>query len=336
MSDPGPRTHETVVLLVDDQPIVGEALRQMLRSAPDLVLHVCTDAAAGQSRAEALGPSAILQDLVMPGTDGFEMLRRFREHPATASVPVIVLSSREDPKDKSRAFAAGASDYLVKLPDPIELVARLRAHARSFVAQRERDAAYRQLEALHRQLAEKNAELERLSTQDGLTGIANRRRFDDALENEWRRARRDGTPLALLMIDVDFFKRYNDHYGHLAGDDCLRRVAGALREGVKRPADLVARYGGEEFAVLLGNTDGAGAAVVAERLRQIVELLAIPHARNEVADCVTVSLGSGAARPRGADTPATLVAAADAALYEAKRAGRNRHRAGAEVAAIGA
>ncbi len=316
-----------VVLLVDDQPIVGEAIRRMLAGNADIAFHFCADAQRAIDTAAAVRPTTILQDLVMPGVDGFTLVQQMREHPATAQIPIIVLSSREDPRDKSRAFEIGASDYLVKLPDQIELVARIRAHSKSFLAQLQRDEAYRALEELGRQLAEKNAILEALSSLDGLTGIANRRRFDEALESEWRRGRREGTQLSLLLIDVDFFKRYNDHYGHLEGDDCLRKVAAALKRSAHRPADLVARYGGEEFCILMGDTDAPGAAQVAETARRAIEELAIPHARSEAAGCVTISLGSATLTPGSHFDGAQLIKLADAALYEAKKDGRNRHRA---------
>jgi two-component system chemotaxis family response regulator WspR len=317
---------KAVVLLVDDQPIVGEAIRRMLADDPEIDFHFCADPAQAVGLAGAIQPTTILQDLVMPGIDGFAMVERFREHERTRAIPIIVLSSKEDPRDKSRAFAGGASDYLVKLPDKIELIARIRAHSKSFLAQLERDQAYRELEELGRQLAEKNAILEKLSSLDGLTGIANRRRFDEALDTEWRRARRERTELSLILIDVDFFKRYNDRYGHLGGDDCLRQVATALAEELHRPGDLVARYGGEEFVGLLPRTDAPGAATVAEALRARVETLAIEHALSEVVgSVVTISLGSATMRPAGDTTAEALIAAADQALYAAKTAGRNRH-----------
>jgi two-component system chemotaxis family response regulator WspR len=319
-----------VVLLVDDQPIVAAAIRQMLAPHADIAFHYCQDPAQALAMAEQVTPTTILQDLVMPGVDGFTQVERFREHTATAAVPIIVLSSREDPRDKSRAFAIGASDYLVKLPDPIELIARIRAHSRSFLAAKERDEAYRALEELGKQLAEKNEVLERLSSLDGLTGIANRRRLDQALDAEWRRARRDGSELSIIMIDVDYFKKFNDHFGHLSGDDCLRQVAVALTAALRRPADLVARFGGEEFAVLMAATPCEGCAIVAEHLRAAIEALAIAHPRSEVAECVTISLGSATMHPVEGDTFATLIARADGALYEAKKAGRNRHRAAAK------
>ena len=317
-----------VVLLVDDQLIVAAAVRSMLTPEADIAFHFCKDSEAALSTAEAVRPTTILQDLIMPGVDGFTMVQRFRGNPATALVPIIVLSSKEDPHDKRRAFECGAIDYVVKLPDRIELIARIRAHSRSFLAQRERDEAFRSLAAARLELEAKNAVLERLTAIDGLTGTANRRRFDEALEAEWRRARRDGTQLSLVLIDVDFFKKYNDRYGHLEGDDCLRKVAGALNAELHRPGDLVARYGGEEFVVILPGTDAAGACTVAETLRAAVEALALPHAGSEVHSRVTISLGSATVSPKDCDDTGgttALLKAADQALYQAKRDGRNRH-----------
>lgn len=269
----------------------------------------------------------------MPDVDGFTLVRFFRADPETSAVPIIVLSSKEDPRDKSRAFEIGASDYLVKIPDKIELIARVRAHSRSFLAQLERDEAYRALAALKHQLEVKNAELQRLSTVDGLTGLANRRRFDEVLDQECRRARREGMPLALIMTDVDFFKKYNDRYGHQGGDECLRRVAAVLAHGARRPADLAARYGGEEFALVLPHTNEEGAVAVAEGLRSGVAALNILHASSSAASYVTLSLGVAVAEPDSpALEPQRLIERADAALYEAKRGGRNRFALAAPVA----
>jgi two-component system chemotaxis family response regulator WspR len=327
--EPSRGPHAPVVLLVDDQPIVGEAIRRMLASSPDIQFHYCRDAAQALAMADQVSPTIILQDLVMPDVDGFAMMTRFREHAPTAKVPIIVLSSREDPRDKSRAFSSGASDYLVKLPDQVELIARVHAHSTRYLTEQQRDAAYRELQELGRQLAEKNAILEQLSSIDGLTGIANRRRFDAALDEEWRRATRDDKTLSLILIDVDFFKRYNDRYGHLGGDDCLRQIAAALAAEAHRAGDLVARYGGEEFVVLLPRTAAGGTAVVAEGMRQRVVALALPHEGSEVAAHVTISLGSATLRVDEHSTPQRLIELADLALYDAKKSGRNRHCASA-------
>jgi diguanylate cyclase (GGDEF)-like protein len=173
-----------------------------------------------------------------------------------------------------------------------------------------------------RALEEANAKLKLLSNTDGLTGIANRRNFDQALAVEWNRAQRSGTPLSLIMLDVDHFKHYNDQYGHLAGDDCLCAIASALSLGGQRASDMTGRFGGEEFVVLLPNTDQGGALEIARRIRQEVMNLGIPHA-DTVADVVTVSLGVASLTPTQRNNPEMLLREADAALYRAKQSGRN-------------
>jgi len=313
-----------VVLLVDDQLIVAEAIRRMLESEPTITFHYCSDSKKAIDMAVEVSPTTILQDLVMPDLDGMTLLRFYHNHPVLKNTPVIVLSSKEEPKDKSEAFSNGASDYLVKLPDQIELIARIQAHSRSYLAQLQRDQAFRELHQLKKELEASNVELERLSSIDGLTGIPNRRSFDEYLAKEWGRSVREENCLSLVLIDIDFFKKYNDGYGHQGGDDCLRKVATTLADTMRRSSDMVARYGGEEFAVVLPNTDIDGAVVIAEELRLAIEKLALKHEFSDAAEFVTISLGAAGIPPRCGEDSASLITLADEALYDAKAEGRNR------------
>ena len=235
----------------------------------------------------------------------------------------MVLSSREDPRDKSRAFEIGASDYLVKIPDKVELVARLRAHARSFIAQLERDEAYKALDAVRAQLEASNQELHRLTTVDALTQLANRRQLR---RDARRRVAELSARASAALADPGrrrLLQELQRRYGHQAGDDCLRQVALSLQTAVKRSGDLVARYGGEELAVVLPGTSGSGALIVAQHLRGRVEELGLPHTGSPYG-VVTLSLGVACSLPDSDDTLADFIGATDGALYRAKREGRNR------------
>lgn len=230
--------NSAMVLLVDDQAMIGEAVRRGLANEDNIDFHFCADPHQAVAQAMRIKPTVILQDLIMPGLDGLTLVREYRNNPVTQDIPIIVLSTKEDPLVKSAAFAAGANDYLVKLPDTIELVARIRYHSRSYLTLLQRDEAYRALRVSQQQLLDSNLMLQRLMNSDGLTGLSNRRHFDEYLELEWRRAMREQQQLSLLMIDVDYFKVYNDSFGHLAGDEALRQVAEAIRSSCSRPTDL--------------------------------------------------------------------------------------------------
>ncbi|MFZ5799495.1 MAG: diguanylate cyclase domain-containing protein [Thermodesulfobacteriota bacterium] len=311
------------VFLVDDQAMIAEAVRRAL-SSEDLDFYSCQDPTEAVKIATELKPTIILQDLVMPDIDGLTMVRFYRANPVLAQVPIIVLSTKEEPEIKSKAFSYGANDYLVKLPDRIELIARIKYHSQAYINQKERDAAFRALEKSQRELAEANQILQRLSSLDGLTGIPNRRRFDEVLKAEWHRAIRHSTSLSLIMLDIDFFKLYNDRYGHQGGDECLKKVAKALEKGGRRDTDLVARYGGEEFAVILPETGVKGAMEVAEIMRANVLDLKIPHESSKVSEQVTVSMGVATWVPERGSEPTDLISRADQALYKAKENGRNQ------------
>jgi two-component system chemotaxis family response regulator WspR len=266
----------------------------------------------------------------MRDVDGLTLVRFYRNNPATRDVPIIVLSSKDDPHLKSYPFDQGATDYLVKLPEKVELLARIRAHAKSFVAQKERDEAFRNLSRVREQLEKMNGELEfsnrelqRLSSPDGLIRLANRRQFDETLLQEWQRAIRTSTPLSLIFAGIDFFKRYNDHYGHQAGDDCLEQVASALQQTIHRPGDLVSRYGGQEFVMVLPETTDQGALAVAEKVLDTIAGMNIPHQNSDVADHVTLSIGVATACPHEGSRPHKLIESAGEMLYRARDRGRN-------------
>ncbi len=316
--------NSAMVLLVDDQAMIGEAVRRGLAHEDNIDFHFCADPHQAVQQAMRIKPTVILQDLIMPGLDGLTLVREYRSNPATQDIPIIVLSTKEDPLVKRAAFAAGANDYLVKLPDTIELVARIRYHSRSYLTLLQRDEAYRALRVSQQQLLDSNLMLQRLMNSDGLTGLSNRRHFDEYLELEWRRAMREQQQLSLLMIDVDYFKAYNDTFGHLAGDEALRRVAEAIRGSCSRPSDLPARYGGEEFAVVLPNTSPGGARLVAEKLRQSVLGLAIEHTAPAAGAYLTVSVGLATQVPAIGSLCRQLISAADKGLYQAKNGGRNQ------------
>jgi two-component system chemotaxis family response regulator WspR len=312
-----------MVLLVDDQAIIAEALRRALANEPNVDLHYCAKPEDALRVAQETRPTVILQDLVMPGVDGLTLVRQYRENASTRDIPIIVLSTKEEPRIKSAAFAAGANDYLVKLPDTIELVARIRYHSRSYQNLLQRDEAYRALRQSQQQLLETNLELERITHSDGLTGLSNRRRLDAYLSAEWRRAAREASTIGFLMIDVDNFKSYNDTYGHVAGDDVLKLVAHTIETSLHRASDLAARFGGEEFAVVLPSTSAPGLRLLGEKIRIAVEALGIPHT-GSASGRLTVSVGGVAQVPHGEEAVKRLIEAADLAMYRAKRGGRNQ------------
>lgn len=262
-------------------------------------------------------PDLILLDIVLPDIDGFDVARRLRqlEQPGEWT-PILFITSMNKDEDLEKGIAAGGDDYIHKPVSDVVLGAKIRAMQRIIQMRHS-------LLVLTRKLDAANQELRRLTSLDGLTGISNRRHFDDTLSREWRRSMRQGAEFAVIMCDVDMFKAYNDALGHQVGDDCLRRVAAVLTTATDRGGDLVARYGGEEFAIVLPETSLAGGYVVAERMREAIEALNIAHPAAPEGH-VTASFGvaSGIAMPEA--DPLQLVKAADKALYEAKRSGRNQ------------
>jgi len=290
------------ILLVDDEPINLRLLDSMLRD--DYEISVALNGKQALKRAATLQPDLILLDVQMAEMDGYEVCKRLKLNEKTINIPVIFITSKSDEDDEIKGLELGAVDYIAKPFRAAIIKARLHNHLE---LKRQRD------------------QLSRLSTLDGLTGIANRRAFETGLEREWRAAIRQNNELALIFTDIDHFKAYNDNYGHMKGDACLREIAQILARVPHRNADLVARFGGEEFVCLLPGCGINDAKGIAEKMRMAVLEKAIPHAFSETHSCVSLSFGVSSLVPSTTKCmPSDLVIAADRMLYQAKEQGRNR------------
>lgn len=289
----------SVVLVVESTPQSQDSLTTLLREA-QLTVHTLADASRLEATLLTLQPDLVVLAPDAASAAGWEALTTLRKLRAGSEVPVIVVGG--EATDELRALAAGASDFV---PRPVVNATFLLRVRNQIATQRMR------------------RKLSLLADTDPLTGLANRRRFDDALQHELSRLRRSNAPLSLLMIDVDHFKAFNDTYGHLCGDQCLRHVGTVVSEILGRSPDVAARYGGEEFCGILPETDFHGALTVAERVRTQVAMLHINHAVSETARHVTVSIGLATVNCAEVESPFEVVRRADECLYEAKRAGRN-------------
>jgi two-component system, chemotaxis family, response regulator WspR len=324
----------TVVLLVDDQPIVAAAIRKLIAGEPNLDLHYCGDPGQAMEQANQLMPTVILQDLVMPVIDGLELLKMFRNNPSTAETPIVVLSANDDARMKSLSFDSGASDYLVKLPEQIELVARIRYHSAACLNQRRRNEVASALFEAQRSLADRvaelqsaradleaaNARLEKESFLDSLTGTLNRRGLEHQLLIELRRARRESVPLFAALVDCDNFKSVNDTEGHDAGDVVLSEVARRLSSAV-RVIDHVARVGGDEFLILLVDAKPESALTLGERIRASVSDEPIVIGSGARQQTISVSVFEV---PAEAQSTTAVLACGTGALHTSKRQGKNR------------
>ncbi len=296
-----PDQNKPSVLIVEDDGTIQALLVAVLGGEWEVRAANTGEAALRQAAERA--PDIILLDIGLPDLDGLEVCRRLKANPRLEQVPVVFLTARTSGEDEIDGLQAGGIDYIMKPINPAVLKARIRNHL---------------------ELKQNRDELVRLARTDGLTSLYNRRTFDDLLQREWRRLARTGEPLAVLMMDVDHFKLYNDNYGHGGGDVCLQRVARAAIGALQRPADVVARYGGEEFVALLPETKFEGAMAVAEAIRAAVASLEIPHTASKTAPYVTVSVGAACTIPLPDKDPASLLELADQQLYAAKSEGRNR------------
>ncbi len=306
------------IMIVDDCEDSRIILETLIRDAGyDDVVLVDSAAQAFHNLGVAGGPrpekmvDLVLLDVDLPELDGINACHRIRQDAHLAGVPIIMVTGLEDDSHLEAAFRAGADDYVRKPVRRMELVARVRA------ALDRKETAER--------LLEERADLEFQAGTDTVTGIPRRRSMMRAYDSEWRRAARAARPLAFVMLDLDNFHAYNERYGHLAGDECLRRVASTLAASLRRGGDQVSRVGGEEFGVLLPDADATRALAMGELLRNAVQSLAIPHERTS-AGVVTVSVGVASLVPHPGMAPDVLVELADRALFEAKAMGRNRVR----------
>lgn len=318
------------ILIVDDNPDNLRLLSKMLESKGFKVKKTVSGEIAIQA-ARIEPPDLILLDINMPDMNGYEVCRQLKSQEKTANIPIIFISALDQTTDKIIAFEIGGADYITKPFQELEVLARVRNQV---VIYQQNQQLIQQNKILQQEITERqrveaallaaNQQLQLFVFLDGLTGVANRRKFDEYLNLEWQRLALKKLPLSLLLCDVDFFKNYNDTYGHLTGDDCLKQIAKTLKLSVKRPSDLLARYGGEEFAVILSNTNEKGAIYLAEDIRQKVYNLKIPHAQSKVDNFVTLSIGVATIFPNMQIAPNTLIEIGDKALYTAKAQGRNR------------
>jgi diguanylate cyclase (GGDEF)-like protein len=289
------------LLVVDDQPINIQVMHQIFSA--NFQIFMATSGPQALAICKDNPPDLVLLDIVMPGMDGFEVCAQLQADPATRNIPVIFVTGHTDAAQETHGLEVGAVDFISKPVNPAVVRARVKTHLT---------------------LKLQSDVMRKLVFLDGLTGVYNRRFFDQQLAMEMARSVRNASPLALILLDVDFFKRYNDRYGHQSGDDCLRQIALTLKEGLRRPADLVARYGGEEFACILPETGFEDAMAIATELEQRVRDKAIPHENSDTAPVVTISLGVAGRGANASTEGSTLLAEADTQLYKAKNGGRGR------------
>lgn len=289
------------ILIVDDQLTNIRVLHELFREDCDVFMATSGEQAITICQAQL--PDLILLDVVMDDVDGHEVCRRLKAAPATQGIPIIFITAKQQDTDEVLGLELGAVDFISKPINPVIVKARVRTH---LTLKLQYDL------------------LRSFALVDGLTGVANRRKFDEDISADWRQCFREQKPLSLILADVDFFKRYNDQYGHQAGDECLSSVAQALYKTVRRPYDLVARYGGEEFACILPKTDHSGAVEIAEKMQKHVRALGIEHSASDIDRVVTISLGVATMTPSGDLEFKVLIEAADKQLYNAKKTGRAR------------
>lgn len=293
--------NRATILIVDDEISNIEIMNAVLED--DYEVCFATSGQQALDTARVSQPDLVLLDVLMPGIDGFEVCRQIKADPLLADIPIIFTTGLGDTEDEMRGLSLGAIDYVTKPIQPAVLRARVSNHV--------------ELKRLRDQLAT-------LAVTDALTGLSNRRHLECALQTEAARLSRTGDWLSVIMLDIDFFKQFNDTYGHPAGDRCITMVGAAITRAVKRATDLPARYGGEEFACVLPGTDPQGAELVAQEIRLQIQSLNIPHAQSQVSPYITVSIGVASARCSREMAAENWIIEADRQLYDSKQKGRDR------------
>ena len=291
------------ILVVDDEPINVDVLGGVLSSLGEII--TADNGRDAIDICKSNKPDIVLLDVMMPQMDGYEVCAELKGDEDTNDIPIIFVTALADDTDEARGIEMGAIDYLTKPVNATVAIARIRNHL--------------ELKKYRDYLAE-------MGFIDGLTGIPNRRRFEDHFASEWQRGRRSETEMSLILMDIDQFKLYNDTYGHQSGDSCLTLVGQALAKSAHRPGDMIARYGGEEFIAVLPDTGGDGAIRMAETIRDNMSALKIAHEPSDVSDYVTLSMGLVTWKISGDKDPKAMIEAADKALYDAKKNGRNRYQ----------
>jgi diguanylate cyclase (GGDEF)-like protein len=289
------------ILLVDDQVVNIKILHQLLNEDYDIFMAKDGDEAIAMCK--KVQPDIILLDIEMPTLSGFDVCEKLKGDPTTHDVVIIFVTGHFDEEKEVKGFQLGAVDFIHKPINPVITKARIK---NQFTLKRQSDL------------------LRRIALLDGLTGVANRRKFEESYPQSWLHCVRAEQPISIIMLDIDFFKRYNDNYGHTQGDVCLRSVAQAISSRVNRPYDLVARFGGEEFICVLPNTDFEGALFVAQQIVDSIIALKIPHEYSDAMKFVTISAGLASLVPTKDIEMLSVIEAADKQLYESKDKGRNR------------
>ena len=322
MLEPDFETNPPTILIVEDDRnlclvasvvLSQEGYQTEIVSNGERCLQICLDSI----------PDLILLDAMMPGMDGFACCEILHEKLGEACPPIVIITILDNEESVELAFEKGATEYVTKPINWSVLRRRIYRLLKTRWALQELQNRYHQAQILSQELAEANRQLEKLAAVDGLTQLANRRVFDQRLQEEWQRSRRHSSPLTVILCDIDYFKKYNDYYGHQAGDRCLKEIASILQESCQRAEDLAARYGGEEFAIILGSVTLEQATFITTTIRQQLQKKAIPHASHPHSEIITISMGIASIIPDATGKEEDLVLQADRALYQAKAQGRD-------------